>query len=116
MPWADPNLPQDAQSTLSRMSASIFPNLHVIVVLLCVFPVTSCSAERSVSTLRRVKTYLRSTTGETRLSYLCLVSIFSDLPIDLEEIIDLFAAEKSRKMNFIHPTVRAETKNTPGMY
>ena len=114
---ADPDLPQDAQSTLSRMSASIFPNLHVIVVLLCVFPVTSYSAERSVSTLRRVKTYLRSTTtGETRLSSLCLMSIFRDLPIDLEEIIDLFAAEKSRKMNFIHPTVRAETKNTPDMY
>ena len=65
---------------------------------------------------KRVKTYLRATTVEDRLSSLCLMSIFRDLPIDLEEIIDLFAAEKSRKMNFIHPTVRAETKNTPDMY
>ena len=83
---------------------------------MCVFPVTSCSAERSVSTLRRVKTYLRATTGENRLSSLCIMSIFRDMPIDLEEIIDMLAEDRNRRMTFLHPTVRAETQGNPDMY
>ena len=38
-------------------------------------PATSCSAERSFSCLRRLKTYLRSTMLQERLSNLAIMSI-----------------------------------------
>ena len=41
-----------------------YPNIKELLHILCVIPVTTSTAERSFSTLRRVKTYLRSTMGE----------------------------------------------------
>ena len=35
-----------------------------VVLILAVIPATSCSAERSFSALRRLKTYLRNTMGQ----------------------------------------------------
>ena len=42
----------------------IFPEFSKMVHILAVIPATSCSAERSFSALRRLKTYLRSTMGQ----------------------------------------------------
>ena len=39
-----------------------------VVHILAVIPAASCSAERSFSALRRLKTYLRSTIGQQRVS------------------------------------------------
>ena len=39
-----------------------------VVHILAVIPATSCSAEQSFSALRRLKTYLRSTMGQQRVS------------------------------------------------
>ena len=39
-----------------------------VVHILAVIPATSCSAERSFSALRRLKTYLRNTMGQQRVS------------------------------------------------
>jgi len=50
-------------------------------------PVTTCSSERSFSTLRRLKTYLRNTTGEDRLNGLALLNIHRDIKIDATQII-----------------------------
>ena len=60
------HVPADAQGTFSATNASVFGNIFVLVVLLCIFkiPVTTCTCERSVSTLRRVKNFLRTSTGE----------------------------------------------------
>ena len=46
-----------------------------MVHLLAVIPATSCSAERSLSALRRLKTYLRSTMGQQRVSNIALINI-----------------------------------------
>ena len=46
----------------------IFPEFSKVVHILAVIPATSCSAERSFSALRRLKTYLRSTLGQQRVS------------------------------------------------
>ena len=48
-----------------------------MLVRVMVLPVTSCEAEHSFSTLRRVKTYLRSTMAQERLSGLALLNIHS---------------------------------------
>jgi hypothetical protein len=51
-----------------------FPNLFKFCQLVLTLPVSSASAERSFSTLKRVKTYLRSSMTDNRLNHLCLLS------------------------------------------
>ena len=81
------------------------PEFAQVVQLLCVIPATSCSAERSFSALRRLKTYLRSTIGQERLSHLALINIeriYANAVIenDTDRIIDTFASRKNRKCHF----------------
>ena len=58
------------------------------------FPVTSATAERSFSALKRIKTYLRST---MRLCNLAILSIEHSLSgsLDLDEVIDKFDEQHS---------------------
>jgi Domain of unknown function (DUF4371)/hAT family C-terminal dimerisation region len=49
-----------------------------LLKLLLVIPATSASAERSFSSLRRLKTYLRSTIGQSRLNHLLLLHCHQD--------------------------------------
>ena len=51
------------------------PHFSKLVRIFNVIPATSCSAERSFSALRRLKTYIRSTMGQDRLSHLAFLSI-----------------------------------------
>ena len=53
----------------------IFQEFSKVVHILAVIPATSCSAERSFSALRRLKTYLRSTIGRQRVSNIALINI-----------------------------------------
>ena len=55
------DLPSTVEETITRMPISMYPNIFQVLHLLAVLPVTTCSCERSISTLRRVKTYLRNT-------------------------------------------------------
>ena len=70
--------------------------------ILATTPATSCSAERSFSALRRMKTYLRSTMGQTRLNSLAILNTerkYSNMSVvtDVDQIIDIFASRKGRK-------------------
>jgi hypothetical protein len=64
--------------------------------------VSVASCERSFSILKLIKNYLRSTMGQSRLSGLALLSIESETvkDIDFDEVIDRFAALKTRKGKF----------------
>ena len=90
-----PDTPADA---LQLASYNMFPNIHKIFRLICTIPVTSCECERSVSVLRRLKTYLRSSMGQERLSGLALMHIHYGMELNLEEIIDIFARKHPRKI------------------
>jgi hypothetical protein len=48
--------------------------------------------------MKRVKTDLRSTMGQERLSSLALLHIHSDFDIELKKVIDIFDNAKHRKM------------------
>ena len=54
---------------------NMLPIFNKVASVLASIPVTSCSAERSFSGLRRIKNYLRNTMGQTRLSSLALLNI-----------------------------------------
>lgn len=64
-------------------------------------PVTTATVERSFSTLRRVKTWLRSTMSESRLTGLCMLSTHRQIIANDEEgfvnkIIDKFGQDERR--------------------
>ena len=51
---------------------SVFPNILILLVIFLTVPVTSAECERSFSCLKRLKTWLRSTIGQSRLSSLAI--------------------------------------------
>lgn len=51
----------------------LLPVIYEAATILASIPATSCSAERSFSGLRRMKTYLRSTTGQERLNAISII-------------------------------------------
>ena len=59
--------------------AKFFPSVCKIICIAMALPVSTCSVERSFSTLRRVKTWLRSTMIEDRLNGLCMMSVHRDM-------------------------------------
>jgi len=79
-----------------------YPNVEAILRLFLSLMATNCSGERSFSKLKRIKSYLRTTMTQERLVDLTLMSIENDKlrAISFNEIIEQFAAIKSRKQNF----------------
>ena len=51
---------------------------------------SSCDCERSISTLRNLKSYLRNTMSHGRLNGLALMDTHAEIKLDLNELIDLF--------------------------
>lgn len=70
-----------------------FPNLNNMFKTFLTVPVSSASSERSFSCLRRLKTYLRNTTGQERLHHLSVLFIERSYDIDIPKIIDKFDSE-----------------------
>ncbi|CAI6354384.1 unnamed protein product [Macrosiphum euphorbiae] len=56
-------------------SEQFYPAVCMAIQIVISLPVTSCSVERSFSTLRRLKTWLRNRMGNERLSSLGLINI-----------------------------------------
>ncbi len=82
--------------------ADLFPNIHILLTIFATTPVTTASAERTFSTLKRLKTHLRSTMGEQRLTGLALLHIHEDIAVDVNAVIDKFAASGNRRINFAY--------------
>ena len=83
----------------------MLPELSKAINILAVIPATSCSAERSFSSLRRLKTYLRNTMGQERLSNLALIHIERDyankvINEDMNKMIDTFGQGSGRNKFF----------------
>ena len=66
------SLPTTLTLTLQHTS-SMYPNITALIKILCTLPVTSCSAERSFSGLKRIKTPFRSNMTNTRLTGLTIL-------------------------------------------
>ena len=84
---------------------SAFPDAVRFFQLVLTLPVSSAQAERSFSSMKRVKNYLRSTMSQQRLTNLCLLSIERELSdtllSDLSPLVDKFAEMKDRKLNLV---------------
>ena len=81
---------------------SVLPELCKLMKIFWTLPITSCTAERSFSCLRRLKNYLRSTMGQERLTALALLNIEKDIIPDIEKIVDVFAKQAPRKLQLCY--------------
>ena len=90
-------IPSTAIDALNSCQKSIFPNVYTLLTIACTLPVTTASAERSFSSLRRLKTYLRSTMSAERLSGLSLLYVHPQVTITPDEVIDDFAKAPRRQ-------------------
>ena len=79
-----------------------YETLRELVQIALTIAVTSAEGERSFSALKRVKTRLRSTMTEDRLSDLSVLSIEKELAqaIDLTDIIDKFDAKDKKQTDY----------------
>ena len=75
-----------------------YPNVHMLFKLLCTLPATTCTCERSGSTLRNLDNYKRHTMSQGRLSALALMASHYDFHIDLDTVVDLFAKKHPRRL------------------
>ena len=91
-------MPTSLEELLPQVDRLAFPNILAALKIFGTIPVTTCSCERSISTLRRLKTYLRSTMGQKRLKSLALLHVHREINLDVEKIIDRFAQKHPRRM------------------
>ena len=68
-----------------------------LLIILAVIPVGVAECEKSFSTLKRLKTNLRSVTGEERLVGLALLDIHHDIIVRPEEVTKRFMDAKDRR-------------------
>jgi hypothetical protein len=90
----------DVIETLNALAAiqSFYPNMHRLFEIFAVIPVTTATAERSFSTLKRIKISPRNSVDDERLSNLALIHIHHDIAtcLNVEEIINAFCKDKRR--------------------
>ena len=69
---------------------AMFPETIKLANLLAVVPASSATAERSFSCLRRLKTWLRSTTTQARLHSLAILNAHREYEPHVEEVLEEF--------------------------
>lgn len=93
---------KDVAEILIVKNSSITTSIPDVVTAFKIFltlPVTVASAERSFSKLKLIKSYLRSTMSQDRLSGLSILSIENERArkVDLSNIVKTFAEQNARR-------------------
>ncbi|KAF0755562.1 zinc finger MYM-type protein 1-like, partial [Aphis craccivora] len=107
--WIDKNLIDSQCDEISFVDllahCEYYPAIFQILNIFLSLPPTTCTIERSFSTLRRVKTWLRSTTEEDRLNGLCMMSLHrervnANKDTFIQDVINMFGI-KRRNLQFL---------------
>lgn len=95
------DMPDTAIDTLHLCESELYPRIYLALKILCVLPVSVATAERSFSSLKRLKTWLRSTMSQERLVGLALMHIHRDIEISPDSVLDRFASLRRRNLDLI---------------
>lgn len=87
--------PTSAIESLTKCETSNYPNVKKLLKILSTLPISTATPERTFSTLRRLKTYLRNTMTNSRLSGLALLNIHRELEVNPESVLNSIAAKRS---------------------
>ena len=102
--WTDKlqkDCPNSAIEAYIKCNSEYFPNISFLLKLLATLPVSTSTPERTFSTMKRIKDYLRNSTGQERLTGLALLSVHRRIKINPDDVIDRFAKEKKRMLDFV---------------
>ncbi len=86
----------------SNIVRGMLNEVDKLVQVYLTYPVTSATAERSFSSLRRIKTFLRSSMTAQRLNNLFFLYVhksFTDL-LDLEKVANDFVSVNTHRINY----------------
>ena len=86
---------------LKKEVRDLFPSVIALIRLLLLCPASSAEAERSFSSLRRLKTWLRTTMTQKRLNSVAVCHIHNDLMdnINMDAIMRDFAGRSEIRKN-----------------
>ena len=87
---------KNQSQTLLRWSTSMFPNITRIQTILLTTDSTSATVERENSSLREIKTDFCNSMTEDQFNALILMYVRRDVKLDMEKIIDRYAAKYPR--------------------
>ena len=76
-----------------------FPNLVKVLQIILTIAITSASCERTFSSLKRIKTWLRTTMSEDRLVDLATLSIERDMSakLSLDQVVTDFSNKENNR-------------------
>lgn len=79
-----------------------YPNLFKLLQVALSIPISSATCERSFSSMRRIKNWLRSSMTQDRFTFLSILNIERDITnkVNVDDIVNKFA-EKDRKIMLI---------------
>ena len=93
--------PDTLSNTLKECCPTTLPNIFTLLKIFATIPLSSCSCERSASALRRLRTYLRCTQTEERLTSLALIHMnyeTDNIIISVDNVCKLFCQKYPRRM------------------
>ncbi len=92
------SVPTNLLDALKQCDRDIYPCIHQLLVIGCTLPVTSCEAERSLSSFCLTMNHLRSTMTEERLAALTLLHLHKDVEICPNEDVKRFISQHTHRM------------------
>ena len=86
---------------LTPCQKELISQVCTLLKLILVIPATNAVSERTFSTLRRVKSYLRSTMSQSQLNHLVLLKVHSQLTdqLDLIDVANSFVAGSEHRLS-----------------
>jgi hypothetical protein len=93
-------IPSNLSELLNNCNENDYPNVFKLLKIVATLPITTATADRSFSTMRRLKTYLRNTMAENRLNGLAQLNIYRTIAVHPEVALDELAKRK-RKIDLV---------------
>ena len=88
--------PSNLKDTLNVTNEELYPSIRTVLLILYTMPASTATTVRSFSALRRLKTYLRTTMLQDRLTSLAVLHVHRYIDIDMRS----FTLGKSRHIDF----------------
>ncbi|XP_060844276.1 52 kDa repressor of the inhibitor of the protein kinase-like [Rhopalosiphum padi] len=92
--------PKNAMDAIYICNEAMYPNIFKLLKILATLPVSSAINERTFSTLKRIKTYLRNFTSEGKLNGLAMLLINKNDSITPDEVL-VELSNKKRRLEFL---------------
>jgi hypothetical protein len=92
--------PLNLKDTRNITNEELYPSISTVLLILFTMPASTVTMERSFSDLRRLKTYLRTTMLQDRLTSLAVLHVHRDIDIDIDRVMRSFTLGKSRHIDF----------------